>query len=391
MYFTEDRIKSILSELKTYIYPDCMPIEKYKMKKGNFTGGEGPELALKDWVDFNSGGRWGGKEEKDRHYWFRTEITIPGQFDGRTVIYHVKTAEAGSWDLANPQLLVYVNGQVVQGLDVRHQEIILSKKAKAGEVYQIALYSYCGIRGGLVELKTCISGIDKNVEKLYYDLEVPLEVSELLEKDDKRKNDILKFLTTAVNMIDLRKPFSESFHETIKNACDYLQSEFYEGFCGGADVTTLCVGHTHIDVAWLWTLAQTREKVARSFSTVLNLMKEYPEYIFMSSQPQLYQFLKEDHPDLYAQVKQRVAEGRWEPEGAMWVEADCNVTSGESLVRQLMFGTRFFEQEFGAKNEILWLPDVFGYSAALPQILKKSGIKYFMTTKLGWNDTNGIP
>ncbi len=391
MNFNVDRIKKILSELETYIFPDCVPVEKYKMKKGNFSGGENPNLDLKGWVDFNSYDRWGGMEEKERHCWFRTEIAIPPQFDGRTVIYHVMTAEVGKWDLANPQLLVYVNGQVVQGLDVRHQEIILSQKAKAGEVYQIAMNSYCGIKGGLVDLKTSISGIDKNVEKLYYDLKVPLEVSELLDKDDKRKNDILRFLTTAVNKIDLRKPFSESFHQTIQNACGYLQLEFYEGFCRGADVTTLCVGHTHIDVAWLWTLAQTREKVARSFSTVLNLMKEYPEYIFMSSQPQLYQFLKEDYPDLYAQVKQRVAEGRWEPEGAMWVEADCNLISGESLVRQIMFGTRFFEREFGVKNKILWLPDVFGYSAALPQILKKSGIEYFMSTKLGWNDTNGLP
>ena len=120
-------------------------------------------------------------------------------------------------------------------------------------------------------------------------------------------------------------------------------------------------------------------------------MKQYPEYIFMSSQPQLYQFLKEDHPDVYEKVKKRVKEGRWEPEGAMWVEADCNLTSGESLVRQVLFGTRFFEREFGVKNEILWLPDVFGYSAALPQILKKSDIRYFMTTKISWNQFNKLP
>ena len=391
MYFTEERIRRILDELQSYIYPDSIPIEKYKMKKGNFTGDEKPDLDTGDWADFYPSDRWGGKEEEDRHYWFRTEITIPQQFDGRMVIYHVKTAEAGRWDLANPQLLAYVNGNPTQGMDVRHQEIVLCEKAKAGEIFQIALHSYCGIKGGLVELKSSITGIDRNVETLYYDLKVPLEVSGLLDKDDKRKNDILSFLTTAVNRIDLRKPFSENFHQTIQNACDYLHSEFYEEYCGGAEVTTLCVGHTHIDVAWLWTLAQTREKVARSFATVLNLMKEYPEYIFMSSQPQLYQFLKEDHPALYAQVRQRVAEGRWEPEGAMWVEADCNLPSGESLVRQIMFGTRFFEREFGVKNEILWLPDVFGYNAALPQILKKSGIKYFISSKLGWNDTNGLP
>jgi alpha-mannosidase len=120
-------------------------------------------------------------------------------------------------------------------------------------------------------------------------------------------------------------------------------------------------------------------------------MEQYPDYTFMSSQPQLYKFIKEDHPDIYEKIKQRIEEGRWEPEGAMWLEADCKVTSGESLVRQILFGTRFFEKEFGIKNRILWLPDVFGYSAALPQILKKSDINYFMTTKISWNQFNKLP
>ena len=120
-------------------------------------------------------------------------------------------------------------------------------------------------------------------------------------------------------------------------------------------------------------------------------MEEYPNYRFMSSQPQLYAFLKERYPELYEKAKERIQEGRWEPEGGMWVEADCNLTSGESLVRQFMHGKRFFKQEFGVDNRILWLPDVFGYSGALPQIMKKCGIDYFMTTKLAWNQFNKIP
>ena len=109
-------------------------------------------------------------------------------------------------------------------------------------------------------------------------------------------------------------------------------------------------------------------------------MEEYPEYKFISSQPALYQFLKERYPETYEKIKERVKEGRWEPEGGMWVEADCNLTSGESLVRQFLYGKKFFKDEFGIDSRILWLPDVFGYSGALPQIMKKSGIKYFMTT-----------
>ena len=111
----------------------------------------------------------------------------------------------------------------------------------------------------------------------------------------------------------------------------------------------------------------------------------------MSSQPVLYSFLKERYPELYAKIKERIDEGRWEPEGGMWLEADCNLSAGESLVRQFLYGKRFFKEEFGKENRVLWLPDVFGYSGALPQIMKKSGIDYFMTTKLSWNQFNMVP
>ena len=131
------------------------------------------------------------------------------------------------------------------------------------------------------------------------------------------------------------------------------------------------IGHTHIDCAWKWTLRQTREKVQRSFSTVLELMRRYPTYKFMSSQALLYKNLKEEAPEVYEELKARIAEGRWECEGSMWVEADCNLSSGESLVRQVLYGKNYFRDEFGVENRVLWLPDVFGYSAALPQILRK--------------------
>ena len=119
-------------------------------------------------------------------------------------------------------------------------------------------------------------------------------------------------------------------------------------------------------------------------------MELYPDYVFLQSQPQLYEYIKSDYPEIYSQIKERVKEGRWEAEGGMWVEADCNITSGESLVRQLLYGTRFLRDEFGVSCKYLWLPDVFGYSWALPQILLKSGIKTFMT-KISWNQYNRMP
>jgi len=152
-----------------------------------------------------------------------------------------------------------------------------------------------------------------------------------------------------------------------------------------------CVGNAHIDVAWLWTVEETRRKCARTFATVLSLMDQYGEWHFIQSQPQLYEFLKRDYPGLYVRIASSIQQKRWEPTGAMWVEADTVLISGESLVRQILFGTRFFYSEFRVKNTLLWLPDSFGYTAALPQIIRKSGLKYFMTTKMSWNEFNRIP
>lgn len=388
MYMLSERIGRILNELKLYTYSNRTDIDSFKIREGNYKYEERQKFDKASWKPFIKGERWGGR---DQHYWFTTTFEVPEKLDGRTIALEVSTGRENDWDALNPQFLAYINGKLIQGLDVNHREIILSQQAVRGEVYSIDLHAYSGMKDGLVNLDCHISAIEKEVEKLFYDIEVPYNIVILLDKDDKRSIDILRHLNDSINFIDFRKPFSEEFKKSIIEADEFLEKEFYIDYCGRENITALCVGHTHIDVAWLWTLAQTREKTARSFSTVLNLMEQYPEYIFMSSQPQLYQFVKNDYPELYDKIKKRVAEGRWEPEGAMWLEADCNLASGEALIRQLLFGTRFFEKEFGVKNSILWLPDVFGYSAALPQILKKSGIDYFMTTKISWNEYNKLP
>ncbi len=148
------------------------------------------------------------------------------------------------------------------------------------------------------------------------------------------------------------------------------------------------VGHAHIDTAWEWPIREAKRKVARSWSTQLALLDQYPDYIFAASQPLHYSWMKESYPDIYRRIKEKIAAGRWEPVGAMWVEADCNLPSGESLVRQLLHGKRYFMQEFGYETRILWLPDVFGYPGNLPQLMAEAGCDFFLTQKLSWNDTN---
>jgi alpha-mannosidase len=388
MHFTIERIKRILAELNEYRYNNKVYIDEYKIKEARYRDYSLLNSDSSNWRTFKRGDSWGGV---DAHYWFKTKVVISEALEGKSIVYIIRTGREGGWDIYNPQFLLYVNGEASQGLDVNHRIALLSEEAKVGKEYELDLFAYSGVQKGHIELDSFIAIVEKDVERLYYNILVPLEVAERLEAEDKRAIDILKYLTNAINIIDLRKPFSNNFYASISNSNEYLESEFYSKYCGHEDMFVNCIGHTHIDVAYRWTIEQTREKVARSFSTVLKLMEEYEDYKFISSQPQLYKFLKEDHPEIYKKVKNRIKEGRWEAEGAMWLEADCNLTSGESLVRQLLFGQRFFKEEFNIESKILWLPDVFGYSAALPQILKKSGIDYFITSKISWNEYNKMP
>jgi len=387
MYFLLEHVSRIARELKGYVVSEAVPIEEFQVKEGNFRRPEDADKEASGWTRFHPEMHWGGR---DCHAWFRAEATIPQSFAGMPVAISVQTGDEG-WDAINPQFILYIDGKIVQGLDFNHREAILCERGEPGRTYRIDLKAYSGMREARQSLHAELIAFDEKVRKLYYDIAVPLGVLQNLSVDDKVRFDMLLVLNEALNRVDFRRPRSSSFYRSVNSAEAYLEEELYRKMCGHEDVFATCIGHTHIDVAWLWRIAQTREKAAGSFATALKLMDEYPEYVFMSSQPQLYKFVKEDYPALYEEIRQRVREGRWEPEGSMWVEADCNVVSGESLVRQIMFGKRFFSEEFRVDNKILWLPDVFGYSAALPQIMRKSGIDYFMTTKISWNQFNKLP
>lgn len=322
----------------------------------------------------------------DAHFWIKGEFTTPAAKDGKQIILSFTTA-ANGWDAQNPQGLLYLNGKAVQGFDVNHTWVEIEPDTK----YEMLVFFYTGSICAKSEIHACILERDIAVKDLWYDMSVPMEAAKLFSDTDPNSILTLKQLELAANLLDFRRFDSPEFHESVKAAADYLKKNYYNALCGKNENTVNCIGHTHIDVAWLWTLAQTREKAQRSFSTVLELMKRYPEYKFMSSQPQLYKYYKAALPEKYEEIKQRVKQGRWEVEGAMWLEADCNVTSGESLVRQVMFGKRFMKDEFDVDSKVLWLPDVFGYSAALPQILQKSGVNKFVTSKISWSETNKMP
>lgn len=384
--FELERMERLVQDIDKLRYPISIPIREYKMYEGKLENGE--RCSTENWQNYEIDTPW---DTLDSHRWLRTTITIPEEMDGKHVEMQLISGREGQWDATNPQMLFYINQQLIQGVDVNHREVTISTKAKSGDIYEIAMLIYSGSVPGDLIFRSNLITIDDQVQKFYYDFSVPVQSARVLKNSDEENcRRILKKLDVAANTVDLRKPYSKTFYKALEAADELLVKEFYTTVDLAFPVVS-AIGHTHIDIAWLWTVEQTREKVLRSFSTVLRLMEQYPDYKFMSSQPILYQFVKEQEPEMYEIIKKRVQEGRWEVDGAMWLEADCNLTGGESLVRQIIKGEKFFEEEFGISSKSLWLPDVFGYSAALPQILKRSGIPYFMTTKIAWNQYNQLP
>lgn len=386
LIFELGRAQRLREDIEKMIIVEKREITAYKSLEGKKKGGHVCAIDGQ-WKDYVMGTAW---NQVDAHRWFRTTITIPESMDGKHVEFLITTGREGEWDATNPQMIFYLDGQLIQGIDVNHREVTISGKAKAGDSYEIAVLAYSGMVEGDLVIHTYLIAVDDRVQKLYYDLLIPLQSAYVLKKaDEENYRRVLQSMAPALDALDLRDAYSEKLYSSIEKAEQILKEAFYseERECP----TVSAIGHTHIDIAWLWTVEQTREKVLRSFSTVLRLMEQYPDYKFMSSQPILYQFVKEQEPEMYEKIKERIREGRWEVDGAMWLEADCNLTGGESLVRQIIKGHRFFLEEFGKESKSLWLPDVFGYSAALPQILKKSGIPYFMTTKIAWNQYDQLP
>ncbi|HJP83804.1 MAG TPA: glycoside hydrolase family 38 C-terminal domain-containing protein, partial [Fimbriimonadaceae bacterium] len=173
--------------------------------------------------------------------------------------------------------------------------------------------------------------------------------------------------------------------------CRKIIRDAFGSLSGDVKHTLYPVGHAHLDTAWLWPLDITRKKMAHTTATQLGLLERYPEYVFVHSQASQYEWLEKEYPKLFERVKAAIDRGQWEPVGSMWVEADCNLTGAESLVRQFLYGRRYFREKLGYETHDMWLPDVFGYSAALPQILDKFNIRYFLTQKISWNQFNKFP
>lgn len=321
--------------------------------------------------------------------WFHMQGEIPRSAAGRHVIAHI---DIGGEGLVYP----HEGDKVPVGavtLDTSYIDRLQACKAKT-----------------VVEITACAKGgetVDLDVDagfNGYYNHPVGnayFQCADLCTVNDELLEYYYKYLTVAVLMStqkdvqtkqEIRKVLDESF-DLRKDSLE-AAGKCLETYLDGRPDTSMeftAIGHSHLDLAWLWPLRETKRKACRTFTHQICNMRRYPEYIYGASQPQQFEFVKESHPEIYKELQEFARKGQLECQGAMWVEPDMNVPSGESIIRQILYGKRFFREEFGQEMNVCWLPDVFGYNGNLPQILKKSGIPYFLTIKLSWNEHNAFP
>ena len=350
------------------------------------------------------GERWGSEWQTG---WFHLKGTVPAEWAGSWVVAWLEIEGEGLiYDTSGLALQGITNGSVFDQQASRSL-LDLFQQAKGGEAVELWL------EGAVPspELPGCwghqstvrnddparFGRLNASVQRLrlarvnrdHWDLRWDFDVIRsliregALPKTSVRRARLVKAISEALDLL-AREP------QNYRAARACLAAELAKP-ANASDIRVQAVGHAHIDTAWLWPMAESKRKVARTFASQLALIEKYPGYIFGASTPQHYVWLKESHPDLFAKVKAAVAAGTWELQGGMWVEADCNLPDGESLVRQFLHGKNFFRDEFGADVDNLWIPDVFGYAASLPQIMALSGCTTFLTQKISWSQYNVFP
>jgi len=398
--WTPEKIKQRLDLISPLVYIKRKGLSSFRYKELSSPTTPPPiEIYVDDsqWDMIHPNEYW-GKWKQD--FVLRTSFTIPKDWDrSQPIALYLPLGEAG--DFSHPEALAYIDGVPYAACDRHHQEILLKAKWCDGKEHTLALHGWTGL-GGFAKNETstklfmrqcAMVQIHQPTRDLIALSRIALETSNNLDDNNPAKHHLFNTLNDAFNTLDTRDPLDEDkFYTSIESAEQTLKSGV-EKAGTPLDAIIHATGHAHIDVAWLWTLGQTRRKSERTFHNVIRLMEQYPDYQFSQSQPQLYQYIKEDQPELFEAIKEKIKEGRWEPMGGMWVEADCNLSGAESLARQFLLGRTFFKDNFGedAESPVLWLPDVFGYAWALPQLIKQAGLNYFMTIKIGWSQYNRLP
>jgi alpha-mannosidase len=336
----------------------------------------------REFAPFVIGDAWGAPWSTT---WFHVRGRIPARWTGQQVVAMIDLGFDGQTGFTC-EALAWKDGRPWRGVDPNHRWLPLKDGEAEVDFYLEAAANPRAILSGpddapsMIALRKSPAPAfklrqaelrlrDARRRKIALDFKVLLELAEALPEGGRRSQ-----------VLDALERFAESDDP----------SHLETALSRPTDSTHLitAIGHAHIDTAWLWPVRETRRKCARTFSTALALIGEFPDYRFACSQPAQYAWMKESYPEIFTRIGEKVATGQWEPVGSMWVEADCNLPSGEALARQLLYGKRFFMKEFGYETKDVWLPDVFGYPASLPQLIAEAGCDYFLTQKLSWNEYN---
>ncbi|MFZ4815605.1 MAG: alpha-mannosidase, partial [Phototrophicaceae bacterium] len=393
---TADKIATKLKALQKTVFMRRQPLAQWELA---LLGQQAPYPApfIEDWQTVPVGSVWGRWNE---NFLMKNTLTIPDDWQSaHSLALHLPLGDANDY-FPHPEALITLNGEPFATVDTRHMTVLLPSRFCAPGQYALQLHGWTGLGGSLngdlvprLFMGECaLVQINRPLEAFITLSQMALDTVKALDPNHPTYSALLNVLDDTFMILDTHEPIRESVAATLDAAAAHLKTSVKD--VGHAlPLEVYAVGHAHIDTAWLWTLAQTRQKVSRTFHTVLHLMDQYPDYHYAQSQPQLYEYFREQHPEAFEQIKARVAEGRWEPLGGMWIESDINLAGAESLIRQFVLGRRYFREQFGAEADspILWLPDVFGFAASLPQIIAGAGIKYLFTIKPRWNEQNTLP
>lgn len=337
-----------------------------------------------------AGDRWGKLFDCA---WFRFRGKVPASAAGRPVVLLIDVNGELLLvdDAGTPQCgLTCVSSEYDKTLGKPgKREVPFLARAKGGETVDLWADGGCNDlfgkfqgEGSVVEARIAV--LKPTVKALAYDVEVLGDLAAHLPEASPRRAAIMAVLDEVARLLTV-------IDESTAVRARAMLAPLLAQRGGEPPLRFSAIGHAHLDLAWLWPLRESHRKTARTIATALRNLERDPDYVVGFSQPQQFQWLKDDHPALFRQLAKRVAEGRVEPQGAMWVESDTNLVSGESLARQLLHGQRAWKRWFGRISRMCWLPDVFGYSAALPQLLRQAGVEWFQTTKLSWNKVNTFP
>ena len=387
----EQRIGQYIKYLEENAYRKIADLE-FEIFASGETFRSPPQNA--NWEKIKTPAPWG---KEWTCFWFRAVYRAPL---GDTPLFLSVTPNADS--------LAFIDGEPAGAFNIYHNKLRIDADGKEHtlhvEAYSGHFYGGCGPFEGtsvVVNIgKTlpdfpntfgggCLLERRPALHSLFYDIRALYETAKIADPNSLRKAKMLKGLSGALAGISLNVD-GETLEQQAALAAQKLAPLLALKNSPSTPAVHL-VGHAHIDHAWLWPIAETERKAARTFVNMIRFIKEYPEFIFLQSQPCQLEIIKNEYPSIFEEIKEAYKNGNWEPNGGMWVEADCNIPSGESLVRQFLVGKKTGRDLLGYEADTLWLPDVFGYAAALPQIMAGCRIKYFVTSKINWNDTTRFP